>query len=80
MQKQYYLNFTLKHRKMSCLKMLPVMTTVLLGNLWSLKWAYYNNSKYSVLKLYSNVLCCYKTISYLSELCFFEKRKSIVLS
>lgn len=77
MQKQYYLNFTLKHRKMSCLKMLPVMTTVLLGNLWSLKWAYYNNSKYSILKLYSNVLCVVTKLSAISlNFAFLKKERA----
>lgn len=78
MQKQYYLNFTLKHRKLSCLKTLPIMTTVLLGSSLSLKWAYNNNnnSKYSVLKLYSNVLCIVTKLSAMSlNVAFFLKRK-----
>lgn len=51
------------------------MTTVLLGNLWSLKWAYYNNSKYSVLKLYSNVLCVVTKLSAISLNFAFLKKK-----
>lgn len=76
MQKQQYLNFTLKHRKPSCLKKLPIMTSVLLGSSLSLKWAYNNNSKYSVLKLYSNVLCIVTKLSAISlNVAFLKKKK-----